>query len=697
MAKKLKNVIPLCEIEEYVNKFTQPNNMKYQNADWLQSDYNDSVWIIVSENTLTINWSIRLENGDLLTLPKHERLLKTLKSWLIVQTHSDLTKGHTYSPRSLSARLTRVLYCIDYFLLRSKSFNLHEYGLDAITNNQIKELIAKLGQGYVVSEGIYEFQSIFINFLKSQTAKTSSFELKSIIQDNPWLCSELNDVHIQDASMSKSEIILARAWLLKNDLYNQSLTYKYDLDVSQVTKYLYANTLLGSRIKFIVPSWLKIGFLNDYKAEYPAVKVVSEFDKRMSSKEHSRLISTLCSLNLVLIANESKSVLDENLISAFQSSLNLKLPGRFKTLPHSVFNQSLCSAIEYILNNGDHIVDSYLRVVHEFVFSGSSTYDFIGSTDIRDFLHKRSLKFGINRWKIVTNVDLLRDTSLANIDNYYDALRMNLGLYESLRVLYGAIQIIIGSLSAQRSGSLLDLIAGQCLDSTKTRLVFYNRKSGHSGLNQRISRPIPSIAVRCIEMIERLQKGLLKLGLLDNPTNLFAYPQINTLLPSRKFAFNQYTDSFDYFCDWAQLPLNPEGQRYYIRNHQLRRHFAMLFFWGNGYGGMDPLRWFLGHTDVEHLWHYITEITPGYTLRSIAAEWGAQAVINGSLEVNVLNSELTKHFGTNDFSVIESDVLQSYLEELMTVNRLVIAPQFLDGGKSYKIGVVLKSIEDVGL
>ena len=33
----------------------------------------------------------------------------------------------------------------------------------------------------------------------------------------------------------------------------------------------------------------------------------------------------------------------------------------------------------------------------------------------------------------------------------------------------------------------------------------------------------------------------------------------------------------------------------------------MLFFWSKSYEGLDALRDFLGHTDTEHLYHYITE------------------------------------------------------------------------------------------
>src|SRR5258707_8276573 len=95
---------------------------------------------------------------------------------------------------------------------------------------------------------------------------------------------------------------------------------------------------------------------------------------------------------------------------------------------------------------------------------------------------------------------------------YYQRLRANVGLYELLRVLYGSVQIVIGTLLARRQGELIDLVAFRCLDDSRTDLVFYKRKSGVMGLREKLSRPIPPVAVELIGVIERLQKGLMERG-----------------------------------------------------------------------------------------------------------------------------------------------------------------------------------------
>jgi hypothetical protein len=152
-----------------------------------------------------------------------------------------------------------------------------------------------------------------------------------------------------------------------------------------------------------------------------------------------------------------------------------------------------------------------------------------------------------------------------------------------------------------------------------------------------------------------------------------------------------YNQNLDLFCDWAEVPLDSAGRRFYLRQHQLRRLFCMLFFWGNSFGGLETLRFFLGQTDPAHLYNYITESTPGAVLRGAAAEWATYHIQHGQPESDELSEELFETFGTRDFEVLDSDTLQSYLELLMEEGRLSIEPEFLDGGKRYRIAVRLKS------
>ena len=118
----------------------------------------------------------------------------------------------------------------------------------------------------------------------------------------------------------------------------------------------------------------------------------------------------------------------------------------------------------------------------------------------------------------------------------------------------------------------------------------------------------------------------------------------------------------------------------------------MLFFWGNSFGGLDTLRWFLGHTDVEHLYHYITEATTGSVLQSVKASFAADCVKHHVSDCEELADLLEEHFGTRDFSVLDSDELDDYLQDLIEDGIVDVEPQFFDtaAGHSYRVLILVK-------
>ena len=118
-------------------------------------------------------------------------------------------------------------------------------------------------------------------------------------------------------------------------------------------------------------------------------------------------------------------------------------------------------------------------------------------------IHCTIKNIGVKNWLIDKNIFYIRADS--SYPEYYFSLRANVGLWELLHVLYGAIQITVGTLMARRQGELIDLLPTTCLDEKKRHLIFHARKSGCVGIRERIARPIPSIAAQMIESLERLQ------------------------------------------------------------------------------------------------------------------------------------------------------------------------------------------------
>ena len=106
----------------------------------------------------------------------------------------------------------------------------------------------------------------------------------------------------------------------------------------------------------------------------------------------------------------------------------------------------------------------------------------------------------------------------------------------------------------------------------------------------------------------------------------------------------------DLFCDYFETPIiktsDDDFSRIYFRQHQFRRFFAMLFFWSKVDSQLDALRHFLGHTDMEHLYHYISESESGEVLNGVKATALVDKAIQNQLDnLEELNVALAERFG----------------------------------------------------
>ena len=59
----------------------------------------------------------------------------------------------------------------------------------------------------------------------------------------------------------------------------------------------------------------------------------------------------------------------------------------------------------------------------------------------------------------------------------------------------------------------------------------------------------------------------------------------------------------------------------------------MLFWSANDKDGMDTLRWMLGHTDLEHLYHYISESDTGGVLKGVKANYIVKGLLDSTKEI----------------------------------------------------------------
>jgi hypothetical protein len=217
-------------------------------------------------------------------------------------------------------------------------------------------------------------------------------------------------------------------------------------------------------------------------------------------------------------------------------------------------------------------------------------------------------------------------------------------------------------------------------------LQFDLRKRNFGRTREQALRPIPNVAARCILSLSDLHKNLSLLSSAKASDRLFSKPRYREVGLAAMSSVDA-AKVLNRFSDYFEVQQDSAGRRYYIRTHQMRRFFAMTFFWAGGFGGLDTLRWFLGHTNVEHVYHYITETVPGEVLRRVGAEYASKALLTGQSNTEGLGNLLGERYGLSSFSIMQSDEVADYIEDLMMEGLLKVEPVFIDSptGKRHEI------------
>jgi len=617
--------------------------------------------------------------------------------------HDARAVGHA----TVSYRFSDALQIVDYFLLNAVRLGIARYGLECLTDGEIRSLLQDLASSSRKNYSIYQWPERLTQFLKEKIVQLDDAISTKAQKDFPALAADIPPDDEKELGLSDDELVKARVWLWNNKYYKYSTdnhstqaVQKFQLITVKLARLIYADTLRGCTPK---PQIAELKLLPEerYKTEFQGVPVSNRTEDKVNVallSRYCRVLSSLGQLGTIGLPVPT-TALEAITNQQFKDSLSTKATERFKPLPPEVVFSALRGGIEFIIKYGDSIVDAALTTM--VAIDQRPEQPDTRSPFLTKLPSKISKALLVERWSVVRYVQVVENNpkrkkySAIDRRGIHSRIRSHEGLRELILVLYGAVQICVGTLMARRQGELMDLLAGHAIDITGEYLVFDNRKSGSLGIRETEARPIPQIGVRAIRMLERLQDGLVIAGIIEKRTNVFAYPKIDGsgLVEMCVATFNR---ALNVFADYAQLPLDSKGRRYYIRQHQLRGFFAMLFFWGESFGGMDVLRWFLGQLDAEHLYHYITTNTPGEILRGTKARYAVESIRRcGHDHSNALADFVSGHFGTKYFSVLDSEEVEEYVEDLLIEGKVSVEPEFFDSphGRSYRIIVKVVTLE----
>jgi len=694
----------LPEALHFLKRVTVPTKNRYRSAWWLKTDFASNVWECnFGREPFTISFDVILDDGESLCHPKHRTLLDSFKVWLCVQAHPDTNGGKVIGKEATFSAVSRVFRLIDFFILNARHYDLSRNGIGALTASDLRSIVATIASSNRTSTSIYQLEEAIRNLWQEAENDHNSHVIDRTLYNVPAITAIDYPQCDWSLELNPGDLIRFRAYLWSGGLYQGSmggggnLDYRYKPDRGALIQLIYPNTLWAKRSVFEMPEELCFEPVERYQNEYVSAPVRTGTGVVQTSQQLGYWRSSLMTLEYLKssalpFATESLSGIS---MTGWYDSLKLRGAGRFATLPQIVVFGLLRQSIEFALDHGDELINAYVQMARRAKIENLTIVGLVNKYGIAEFLSPSLKKMGVTCWHLAQTVACSEanparpDIPRATTAEYFERFRSNQGLYELLVVLVGSVQICVGTLMSRRQAELMDLDAGSCLDKTRTYLIFENRKTGILGVRDTEARPIPPIAARLIGMLERLQTELIKDGILDEYTSLFATPHRSNLTLCLTHASFNY--AFDRACDYFETPLDEESRRYYVRQHQLRRFFATLFFWGGAFGGVDTLRWFLGHTDVEHLYNYITESTPGAVLRWTKAEYVTEEVEQGALQ-DSLGPLIKEHFGTEKVSVLDKEELCDYIDTLLFDGVVTVEPAFFLGpnGKSYQIVVTVK-------
>lgn len=661
----------------FINEY-RLENVNLAGAKWLIGEFEDDMWRCrFGKSFIPIDFRITLANGSLLTHKSNAQLLGAIKRYLCAQTHAPAVGVAVLADRTGKRLLQKALHVLDYFLLNANFISSPSSAFRQLEKNDIHNFIATISAGRSIKTNIYEPEQRIADFVR--TVNVTAEDLALARTRVPALFDTASCELPKGVDEEQAQV--ARVWLYTNGYYTPGAKediFKQKLSATRLLEYLIGTRVL-SNLKFdnLELDYLSFDPRERFARELAAAPVLPGSDDERAAAEYVQ--SYLQPLSVMgiditaghsLVSDDALTALDEKEVL---SHGKLKPKGRFATLPFEVANLCFRRAIEFYLEHGEDLVNYYLALAEK-----------NWQDELLPNVPPSLQRLGVERFK---------NTEGSALD-FFAELRNGGSLYQMLQVLIGAIAVLVNTLMARREDELVGLTRASIVkDGTYFFLAFNLGKANLGEVRERVLRPLPALGAQALGLLDRLSERLKILG-YDSSPNLFQrfkYGHKEDFTPYGTIGGDRLWLTFclDRFCDYVRVPTDENGRRYYIRSHQLRRNFAMLFFWQGSFGGIDVLRYFLGHHKPSMTYRYVTETMKGAVLRHVKAKVATELIKTDSLATESLAEFICERHGItlDDLHVLpEADVID-YIEDLLSSREAEIEPEFVDGpnGEEYKI------------
>ncbi|MGK9066560.1 integrase [Stutzerimonas chloritidismutans] len=689
---------------EFLSPFLHSPREAYRSASWLLSGFDEPVWLISFgyKQTKQLKWSVFLDNGTRLTDLENSELLEGLKYFLTSCTrdlHGYLGETNDIQG-SQAACFQRACHLIDYLLINGERYQLATYGLAGLTGGNLAEILDAIASKTTIHDSVYNWTGRLKAYCLSLVSADGDERVQTFLKANPQV-AEITHEQRRDDELGIDHALIPsiRAALYLKGLYHKQMRNGNQPNTIAMSNLLYPETIWGrSQNKPTHPILCYNSGSSLFSREYPGAPVTSGTKELMRDTSFSRYSSSLYNLGVLHELNVPCPSVDAlTQLLEFTPAPALAKTGRFKSLPSAAVFESLRCAIEFHLDYGEALIRDFCRIALKCRKLGISPCQ-LPQDEFANLLGCRLRELGVKRLfrSLKEKSTSLQMTGRkGNKQTYFASLRESCYLYDSMVVYVGAIQFTVGVLMARRSSELYKLKADSCLDEAAQWLVFDNAKSTRHlfGFRRKEARPIEPIAADMVKNLIRMQKILKRVGFIKQTQTLFSTPCMRGSATLTQCSIYSYNRNLDFFCDYIQTPINMNGERYYFRQHQLRRFFAMLFFYCGSFSKLDTLQWMLGHTDPKHVYRYITESTDGAVLVGAKSQYIAEQLHQGKNEnYGDLTKLLYEKYGTKDFELIDTDVLEDQVAELVQEGWIEIEPDFFVDHQEHRFKIVVRLV-----
>ncbi len=353
-------------------------------------------------------------------------------------------------------------------------------------------------------------------------------------------------------------------------------------------------------------------------------------------------------------------------------------------VPLPIFLFTLNKSIDFLITLGDSI----LNCIEE-IYSALINEDLLVA-------HNKRKSYQDRRSNIIATVlskysSVLKVTKLySNPVNgylgvkYADQLRNDTNLYYLIKILKAACFIIIASLKPIRLNEIT-LLKRDCLYYKKNDgywLVHNVEKAGINGVLPEGSKPIPFIAASAIKTLQRFNAHAQLICPSHKESKYLLYT-LNYGSDGSKATVDSQEEirsCLNIFCDYFETPTDTYGRRWYVNIHELRKSFLLNFFWVFKHSSLDACRWIAGHSNPEHVFHYIESNIPGEEMVEVEAEYAAQQLrlfrVDNKLSdienIEQLYNNVCEHFKVKAITEVPSNELNEWLNYAIKSNKYEI-------------------------